>query len=84
MKFSRTSWKTASAGILSITVALIGYIGAWVSTGQYPGEIATIAAVTAILNGIGNLVARDNDKTSDEVGATLFEKERDRIEQTQG
>jgi len=76
MKLRNLSWKTASAGILSIATALIGFISAWATSGHYPGDAAALAALTGILNGIGLLVARDNDKTSQEVGADLFAKQR--------
>jgi hypothetical protein len=78
MNLRKLSWKTASAGILSISAALIGFISAWAAGGHYPGDAAAIAALTGILNGVGLLVARDNDKTSQEVGADRFAAQREK------
>ena len=80
MNLRNLSWKTASAGILSILTALIGFSSAWATSGHYPGDAAAIAAVTAILNGLGLLLARDNDKTSQEVGADRFAVQREKDE----
>lgn len=61
-----TSWKTTMAGVLSIVVAVGSAAVAWLKTGTFPDLGAVIAAVTA---GVGLIVARDNDKTSEQVGA---------------
>ena len=54
------------AGVLSIVVAVGTAAVAWLKTGSIPDLGAVIAAVTA---GVGLIVARDNDKTSEQVGA---------------
>jgi hypothetical protein len=60
------SWKTTLAGVLSIVVAVGGAALAWAQTGQVPPLEPVVAAVMA---GIGLIAARDNDKTSEQVGA---------------
>jgi hypothetical protein len=54
------------AGVLSIVVAVGSAAIAWLKTGVFPDLGPVIAAVTA---GVGLIVARDNDKTSEQVGA---------------
>lgn len=76
MDFNRLSWKTASAGIVAAVIALIGFISSWMETGHQPDLATTTVTVAAVVNAIGLLVARDNDKTSREVGATQFEAQR--------
>ena len=66
-----TSWKTTRAGVLSIVVAVGSAALAWLKTGIFPDLGAVIAAVTA---GVGLIVARDNDKTSEQVGADTAAK----------
>lgn len=63
------SWKTTSAGILTIASALIGLYAAY-DKNKSPHLDPTLltGAVTAVLGGIGLLVARDNDKSSEDVG----------------
>jgi len=61
------STKTTAAGILAI-------VGALVTAGQQwaAGGFATInwtATATAISAGVGLIMARDNNKTSEDVGA---------------
>ena len=60
------SWKTTLAGVLSIGVAVGSAALAWLKTGALPDLGAVVAAVTA---GVGLLMARDNDKSSEQVGA---------------
>lgn len=68
------SWKTSTAGWAAIAAAAgivltqIGY--------QFDNDLATVcdwgvlsAAVVGLLSGIGNLFARDNKVTSEDVGA---------------
>lgn len=60
------SWKTNAAGVGAILAAL----GA-ICTGVSKDDYAVIgASLPALIAGIGLLCARDNDKTSDEVGAS--------------
>jgi uncharacterized protein YwgA len=80
MDLQKLSWKTASAGIVTALVAVIGFVSTWVETGQQPNIAATTAMVSAVVTAIGLLVARDNDKTSREVGATVWESERNKEE----
>lgn len=62
------SWKTTVAGIAGVVAAIASAVQA-----QLDGDPATVpdwAAVGALLaTGIGLLLARDNDKTSEQVGA---------------
>jgi hypothetical protein len=60
------SWKTTLTGVLSILVAVGSAAMAWLKTGVFPDLGPVVAAVTA---GVGLIVARDNDKTSEAVGA---------------
>lgn len=62
------SWKTTVAGIAGVIAAIASAIQA-----QFDGDPATVpdwGLVGALLaTGIGLLLARDNDKTSEQVGA---------------
>jgi hypothetical protein len=60
-----TSWKTTSAGILSIVGGVTRAVFAWKS-GQFTEE-AVITCATAIVTGVGLLFARDNNVTSEDV-----------------
>ncbi len=59
------SWKTTSTGILAIVGALVTL---WFERHRLTPEIV-MAAATAVLTGIGLILARDNDKTSEDAGA---------------
>lgn len=60
------SWKTTSTGILTILGALVTL---WYKRHELAPEIIMGAAM-AILTGIGLIAARDNDKSSEAVGAS--------------
>ena len=62
----KTSWKTTTAGVLSIVVAVASAALVWLKTGGLPDFGPVMAAVTA---GVGLIAARDNDKSSEDVGA---------------
>ncbi len=62
----KTSWKTTTAGVLSIVVAVASAALVWLKTGSLPDFGPIVAAVTA---GVGLIAARDNDKSSEDVGA---------------
>lgn len=59
------SWKTTSAGIGAIVggAATLYFSRASLDAQTFTG------AITAILTGVGLLFARDNDKSSEDVGA---------------
>jgi hypothetical protein len=58
------SWKTSAAGIGAILSAL-GLLAKALSD----GDMAQVGvAITGIITGIGLLMARDNDKSSEDVG----------------
>ncbi len=59
------SWKTTSTGILTILGAVLIL---WFQRAALTPEII-MGAATAVLTGIGLILARDNDKTSEDVGA---------------
>ena len=61
-----SSWKTTMTGVLTIVIALGSAALAWLKGGSFPDLAPVIAAVTA---GVGLILARDNDKTSEDVGA---------------
>lgn len=59
------SWKTTSAGALAIIGAITTL---WFHRGALSPELV-MGAATAILSGLGLVLARDNDKSSEDVGA---------------
>ncbi len=59
------SWKTTSAGIGAILTAL----GVLFSSGKFD-QASLSAAAIGVMTGLGLLFARDNDKSSEQVGAT--------------
>ena len=62
------SWKTTAAGIAAIVAAI-----ALAISHQFDSDQATVAdwsaVITALTAGIGLILARDNDKTSEQAGA---------------
>ena len=62
------SWKTTAAGIAAIIAAI-----ALAISHQFDTDPATIAdwsaVITALTAGVGLVLARDNDKTSEQAGA---------------
>jgi hypothetical protein len=60
------SWKTTMTGVLSIVVALATAGIAWLKSGAIPDLGPVVVAVTA---GVGLILARDNDKSSEQAGA---------------
>jgi hypothetical protein len=62
------SWKTTAAGIAAIVAAV-----ALAISHQFDTDPATVAdwsaVITALTAGIGLVLARDNDKTSERAGA---------------
>ena len=62
------SWKTTAAGISAIVAAVAGAAKLMLDAdpNTNPDWTALIAAVTA---GIGLVMARDNDKSSEDVGS---------------
>jgi hypothetical protein len=61
------SWKTTSMGLSMIIGAFVHLY--FVAQKQALTESDVVIAVGAVLGGVGLLVARDNDKTSEDVGA---------------
>jgi uncharacterized membrane protein len=63
------SWKTSLAGVLSVVVAIITFVANPLldaDPATVPQWGPVLAAVTAA---VGLLFARDNDKSSEDVGA---------------
>lgn len=62
------SWKTTACGIIAIAVAVLSALRA-----LWDGDPATVAdwsvVASSVMAGIGLLAARDNGKTSEDVGA---------------
>ena len=62
------SWKTTAAGIAAIVAAV-----ALAISHQFDTDPATVAdwsaVITALTAGVGLVLARDNDKTSEQAGA---------------
>lgn len=61
------SWKTTSAGILAIVGGLAGLYFSF-KTGNL-NETTITTSAGAILTGVGLIFARDNNVTSEQVGA---------------
>jgi hypothetical protein len=61
------SWKTTSLGITTIAGAIIHLIFDVRSNGWNEADVMT--AVITLLPGVGLILARDNDKSSEQVGA---------------
>lgn len=59
------SWKTTSIGLTSIIGGIVR-IAFMVKAGQVTEE-GIMTTITTILTGVGFLLARDNDKTSEDV-----------------
>jgi uncharacterized membrane protein YhiD involved in acid resistance len=61
------SWKTTTAGIGAILVAIGSALAA-----HFDGDASTVAdwgaVIAAVIAGVGLLAARDNDKSSQDVG----------------
>jgi hypothetical protein len=63
--FNRISWKTALSGLVAVCVGV-----SEIANGLVNGKpIDWTLAGTSISTGIGLIFARDNNKTSEEVGA---------------
>jgi len=60
------SWKTSLGGVLMIVVAVGSAALTWLKTGAVP-DLAPV--FMALSGGIALMKARDNDKTSEQVGA---------------
>jgi len=71
------SWKTTSAGILMIASALTD-VG-WAIIHKTITQAEIMADITAVVGGIGLMLARDNDKSSEDVGAKLAQQEQTEI-----
>jgi hypothetical protein len=65
MNITQGSWKTTSAGLMAIVG---GIVGLWFKRHALD-EATVMGGLTAIVTGLGLLVARDNDKTSEDVKA---------------
>ncbi len=69
MNITQGSWKTTSAGLLTI----IGGLSALWFKRHALDEGVIMGAATALVTGVGLLVARDNDKSSEAVKAKTIE-----------
>lgn len=67
MNWTQGSWKTTSAGIMLIIGGLVRLAFA-IKAGTLTEE-SVMSVATGIVGGIGLMVARDNDKTSEQVRA---------------
>lgn len=61
MNLNATSWKTTSAGIVMIVGAIVGLVFAFIN--HNVTEASVMAAVVAVVGGIGLLVAKDSNVT---------------------
>lgn len=62
------SWKTTVSGVVAILMALCGAAQTLLDNDPATNPEWT-AVVAAIMAGVGLIVARDNNKTSEDVGA---------------
>lgn len=62
---TKQSWQTSSLGITTI---VSGLVSLWFNRANLTPEVV-MANVTGILSGVGLLFARDNNKSSEDVGA---------------
>lgn len=69
--FTQGSWKTTSAGLLAIAGGIVRLAFA-IKSGNVSEE-AVMTTITTIVTGIGLLVARDNNVTSEQVNAGKHE-----------
>lgn len=70
------SWQTSLAGISAIVVAVFSMIVQPLTDGNAATNVDWNSAIAAIMLGFGLLRARDDNKTSEEVGAKVGEKPR--------
>lgn len=66
------SWKTTSAGLLAIVGGIVRLVFACKS-GAITEE-AVMTTFTTLITGVGLLLARDNDKSSEDIGVTPEDK----------
>lgn len=59
------SWKTTSAGILTIAGAIVGFFFAWKANSI--NEAVVMGAVTAIVTGVGLIFSKDGNVTGGSV-----------------
>lgn len=78
----RNSWKTTITGILMIVGSISALLLKFFN-GEAVDSDEWATALAAIVAGIGLITARDNDKTSEETGAKVWEHERDIEEMNQ-
>lgn len=62
------SWKTTAAGVCAILIAVAQAVSAMVD-GKPETSVNIEVLIASISTGIGLILARDNDKTSESVGA---------------
>jgi hypothetical protein len=60
----KTSWRTTLSGIAAILIT----IGEGINAAISGGDLNVGQAIAAIMAGIGLISARDNNKTSEDVG----------------
>lgn len=68
----KSSWKTSLAGVASILTGLLALIHSAQNNTITTSDITV--ALTAITTGIGLIFARDNNVSSEQVGATPEQK----------
>ncbi len=78
MDLSKVSWKTTLTGILMILGSLSAIVLAYLQEGHAPENFTGL--IGTIIGGIGLLMARDSDKTSEDVGADRWSAEAKRLE----
>ena len=64
----KQSWQTSAAGTVAILAGLL-FLACQVLGIEAPAIESTSAAIAAISTGVGLMRARDNDKSSEQVGA---------------
>ena len=64
--FCNRSWKTTSAGLTMLITSVVALVMALRS--EHADQTVVTTAIGGIVGGLGLLVARDNDKSSEDVG----------------
>lgn len=62
------SWKTTALGIVTIALGVLGAFKAYLTGGSIDGTLLTTVAAS-VVSGFGLIAARDNNKSSEDVGA---------------
>ncbi len=78
------NYKTSSAGFILILGGVLTIVYTFAETGRAPTQAEMMAQITAIFGGIGLLMSRDADKSTEESNNNKAEEdEGERVDNTQ-